>query len=121
MPTGGEKPHAPVFILVSGHMERGVDARQLWGANGFLHSVVDTAVQAAVQATTVAVSEVVETVEAVSSNTAVVDSEGKGMGAGASDADQGRVFFFCTAYVSLLNWCRRLCFYINRIINLNIL
>jgi hypothetical protein len=28
--------HAPVYILVSGHLERGVDARQLWGADGFL-------------------------------------------------------------------------------------
>lgn len=48
------KPHVPVFILVSGHMERGMDARQLWGANGFLQSVV--------QATTTVVTEVVSTV-----------------------------------------------------------
>ena len=38
------KAHAPVFILVSGHLERGVDARQMWGANGFIQSIVDTAI-----------------------------------------------------------------------------
>lgn len=40
----GNKAHAPVFILVSGHLERGVDARQMWGANGFIQSIVDTAI-----------------------------------------------------------------------------
>ena len=38
------KAHAPVFILVSGHLERGIDARQMWGANGFIQSIVDTAI-----------------------------------------------------------------------------
>jgi hypothetical protein len=33
-----QKQHAPVFILVSGHLERGVDPRQLWGADGFLQA-----------------------------------------------------------------------------------
>jgi len=43
----GNKAHAPVFILVSGHLERGVDARQMWGANGFIQSIVDTAISTA--------------------------------------------------------------------------
>ena len=34
------KGHVPVFILVSGHLERGLDARQLWGASGFAQAVV---------------------------------------------------------------------------------
>jgi len=37
--TNNNQTHAPVFILVNGHLERGIDARQLWGADGFLQSV----------------------------------------------------------------------------------
>lgn len=42
-PTTSTQAHAPVFILVSGHLERGIDARQMWGANGFIQDIVDTA------------------------------------------------------------------------------
>ena len=60
------KPHAPVFILVSGHLERGIDARQMWGANGFLQNIVGTA--------TSTLTDLVDPMHVRSSTTREVDS-----------------------------------------------